>query len=103
MKTKEEFDEFSKWIDESEDVPAEVKGMQVDCKHIEGAEFLSLAWWAHKLEHHLILPAIMPLLMKINPEHWAITQAMMNMGESQHHWTNTNMGIKLSLVKAIER
>lgn len=62
-----------------------------------------LAWWSHKLDHCWILPAIMPLHTKIDSEHWALTQATTNMGEGQHHWTNTNTGTKLSLVEAIER
>ncbi|KAF8313350.1 hypothetical protein F5887DRAFT_1090268 [Amanita rubescens] len=82
IKTEKEFSEFSTWIG---DLPDEVQ-----------------AWWAHKLDHRWILPAIMPLRTKMNPADWTITQATTNMGESQHHWTNSNTGTKLSLVEAIE-
>ncbi|KAJ7711613.1 hypothetical protein B0H16DRAFT_1816530, partial [Mycena metata] len=40
-----------------------------------------------------IVPCLVKSQSRILPEHW----------EAQHHWTNTQTGIKLSLVEGIER
>ncbi|KAJ6568580.1 hypothetical protein B0H19DRAFT_1373187 [Mycena capillaripes] len=39
----------------------------------------------------------------MSAEGWDNTPATTNTGETQHHWTNSRTGIKLSLVEAIER
>jgi hypothetical protein len=61
-----------------------------------------LDWWAHKLQHIWILPAIMKSQSKITPEDWDISPATTNIGEAQHHWTNRQTGTRLSLREAIK-
>ncbi|KAJ7712276.1 hypothetical protein B0H16DRAFT_1342718, partial [Mycena metata] len=59
-------------------------------------------WWAHKEMSDWILPCLVKSQSRILPEHWDSTPATTNTGEAQHHWTNTQTGIKLSLVEGIE-
>ncbi|KAF8909313.1 hypothetical protein CPB84DRAFT_1703009 [Gymnopilus junonius] len=82
METKEEVDKFSEWI-KSLNIPK------------------VQAWWDHKVVNTWILPALIKCLSKINPDDWDITASTTNVGESQHHYTNINTGIKLSLLEAI--
>ncbi|KAJ7019061.1 hypothetical protein C8F04DRAFT_976187, partial [Mycena alexandri] len=59
-------------------------------------------WWAHKEMSDWIVPCLVKSQSRILPEHWDSTPATTNTGEAQHHWTNTQTGIKLSLVEGIE-
>jgi len=62
-----------------------------------------IAWWDHKVNNKWILPSLIKCLSKIDGKDWDLTQPTTNIGEAAHHWTNTNTGIGLSLVEAIER
>jgi len=37
----------------------------------------------------------------MDSDDWDLTPPTTNIGESQHHWTNINTGIQLSLLEAI--
>ncbi|KAF8961294.1 hypothetical protein BDZ97DRAFT_1760031 [Flammula alnicola] len=81
-RSQEEVDEFTKWIEE------------LGIKEVSD-------WWQHKLNNKWVLPSLIESLSKIAPDHWDITDSTTNLNESQHHYTNINAGIKLSLVEAI--
>ncbi|KAF8961308.1 hypothetical protein BDZ97DRAFT_1760046 [Flammula alnicola] len=81
-RSQEEVDEFMKWIEE------------LGIKEVSD-------WWQHKLNNKWVLPSLIEPLSKIAPDHWDITDSTTNLNESQHHYTNINAGIKLSLVEAI--
>ncbi|KAJ7204582.1 hypothetical protein C8J57DRAFT_382857 [Mycena rebaudengoi] len=59
-------------------------------------------WWAHKEMSDWILPCLVKSQSNIFPQDWDSTPATTNTGETQHHWTNSIIGIKLPLVEAIE-
>lgn len=60
-------------------------------------------WWDHKEMSDWIIPCLVRSQSNIRPEDWDSTPATTNTGETQHHWTNSMTGIKLTLVEAIER
>ncbi|KAF8966029.1 hypothetical protein BDZ97DRAFT_1917737 [Flammula alnicola] len=82
LKMQAEVDEFAAWI-------VSLKNLKVT------------AWWQHKIQNKWILPSIIKALSKIKPEDWDLTAASTNIGEGQHHWTNINTGIKLTLLEAV--
>ncbi|KAF7300794.1 hypothetical protein MKEN_01304900 [Mycena kentingensis (nom. inval.)] len=59
-------------------------------------------WWDHKAMSAWILPCLVRSLSPMSDIDWDSTPSTTNTGESQHHWTNTQTGTKLSLVEAIE-
>ena len=59
------------------------------------------AWWDHKTNNSWILPSLIKCLSKMDPDDWDLTPPTTNVGEAQHHWTNINTGIQLSLLEAI--
>jgi hypothetical protein len=59
------------------------------------------AWWDHKTNNSWILPSLVKCLSKMDSVDWDLTPPTTNVGESQHHWTNINTGIQLSLLEAI--
>ncbi|KJA15424.1 hypothetical protein HYPSUDRAFT_80527 [Hypholoma sublateritium FD-334 SS-4] len=58
-------------------------------------------WWDHKYSSKWIIPCILKSQSKINQEDFHRLPSTTNIGEGQHHWTNEQSGIKLSLVDAI--
>ncbi|KAJ6579367.1 hypothetical protein B0H10DRAFT_1746055, partial [Mycena sp. CBHHK59/15] len=59
-------------------------------------------WWDHKEMSAWIIPCLIKSQSRMSPEDWDRTPSTTNMGEAQHHWTNSLTGTKLSLVEAIE-
>ncbi|KAF9479178.1 hypothetical protein BDN70DRAFT_984560 [Pholiota conissans] len=82
LETKEEVDNFSAWV----------KGLKIPKVQ---------AWWDHKVNNSWILPSLIKCLSKMDSEDWDLTAPTTNVGESQHHWTNINTGVMLSLLEAI--
>ncbi|KAF8954362.1 hypothetical protein BDZ97DRAFT_1928449 [Flammula alnicola] len=83
MKSQEELDEFTTFV------------ASLAIKKIND-------WWSHKIGSSWIIPCILGSQSKILPEHWSTTPATTNVGESQHHWTNTLTGIGLPLLEGIQ-
>ncbi|KAJ7919744.1 hypothetical protein B0H13DRAFT_1868324 [Mycena leptocephala] len=91
----EKLDEFSEFV----------RGLGV--KKIQGAvpEISSLAsihlyfadCWDHKA-----MPCLIKSQSPMSAEDWDSTLSTTNTAEAQHHWTNRQTGVKLSLVEAIE-
>ncbi|KAF8150842.1 hypothetical protein B0H34DRAFT_801761 [Crassisporium funariophilum] len=82
LKSKQEVEEFSAWV----------KGLNIPKVQ---------AWWDHKVNNSWILPSLIKCLSKMNSNDWDLTPPTTNVGESQHHWTNINTGIMLSLLEAL--
>ncbi|KAF8994005.1 hypothetical protein BDQ17DRAFT_1431274 [Cyathus striatus] len=61
------------------------------------------AWWKHKHHSKWILPTIMESMSCMHLDDWRVTPFTTNAGEAQHHWTNSQTGIKLTLVDAINK
>ncbi|KAJ7799947.1 hypothetical protein B0H13DRAFT_2390684 [Mycena leptocephala] len=59
-------------------------------------------WWDHKAMSAWILPCLIKSQSPMSAEDWDSTPSTTNTGEAQHHWTNSQTGVKLSLVEAIE-
>ncbi|KAJ7806203.1 hypothetical protein B0H14DRAFT_2610615 [Mycena olivaceomarginata] len=65
-------------------------------------------WWAHKEMKECIIPRLVKSqsLVNLQPlipaDVWDSTPSTTNT-RSQHHWTNSFTGMKLSLVEAIEK
>ncbi|KAJ7741239.1 hypothetical protein B0H14DRAFT_2407376, partial [Mycena olivaceomarginata] len=59
-------------------------------------------WWDHKAMSPWILPCLIKSQSPMSPEDWDNTPSTTNTGEAQHHWTNHQIGVKQSLVEAIE-
>ncbi|KAJ6631823.1 hypothetical protein B0H10DRAFT_1937586 [Mycena sp. CBHHK59/15] len=59
-------------------------------------------WWDHKEMSDWIIPCLVKSQSLIPAEDWEATPATTNTGESQHAWTNSLTGIKLTPVEAIE-
>ncbi|KAF7353417.1 hypothetical protein MSAN_01530800 [Mycena sanguinolenta] len=59
-------------------------------------------WWDHKALSPWILRCLIKSKSPMSAEDWENTPDTTNMGEGQHHWTNSLTGTKLSLVEAIE-
>ncbi|KAJ7884105.1 hypothetical protein B0H14DRAFT_3744781 [Mycena olivaceomarginata] len=74
MKTEEDLAHFTSWID----------------------------WWTHELQYPWILPSLSKSRSRIDPADWDITDASTNLNEGQHHWTNQQTGVKLTILEAIE-
>ncbi|KAF9481142.1 hypothetical protein BDN70DRAFT_976125 [Pholiota conissans] len=82
LESEEQIQEFSTWI--------------------QGLEIPKVkAWWKHKTDNSWILSSLIKCRSNMNAEDWALTQASTNIGEGQHHFTNINTGVHLSLVEAI--
>ncbi|KAF8997219.1 hypothetical protein BDQ17DRAFT_1429244 [Cyathus striatus] len=60
-------------------------------------------WWQHKRKSKWILLTLLESLSLMHSDDWKIMPLTTNSGEGQHHWTNKQMGIKLSLMEAIKR
>ncbi|KAF7324986.1 hypothetical protein MKEN_00541000 [Mycena kentingensis (nom. inval.)] len=58
-------------------------------------------WWDHKDLSVWILACLVPALSPLSENDWRSTPHTTNTGEAQHHWTNSQTGIKLTLVDAI--
>jgi len=102
LETKEEVDEFAAWV-KSLDNP-KVQGLFIIFAFSSTCQVLNLvflAWWDHKVNNSWILPSLIKCLSKMDPTDWDLTPPTTNVGESQHHWTNINTGIQLSLLEAI--
>ncbi|KAJ7834662.1 hypothetical protein B0H14DRAFT_3461963 [Mycena olivaceomarginata] len=74
MKTEDDLAQFTSWID----------------------------WWIHKLQYPWILPSLIKSRSRIDPADWDIFDASTNLNEGQHHWTNQQTGVKLTILEAIE-
>ncbi|KAF8986525.1 hypothetical protein BDQ17DRAFT_1548458 [Cyathus striatus] len=61
------------------------------------------AWWKHKCHSKWILPTIMESMSRMHPDDWRVASSTTNVGEAQHHWTNLQTGVKLTLVDAIKK
>ncbi|KAJ7782200.1 hypothetical protein B0H14DRAFT_3585415 [Mycena olivaceomarginata] len=59
-------------------------------------------WWTHELQYPWILPSLSKSRSRIDPADWDITDASTNLNEGQHHWTNQQTGVKLTILEAIE-
>ncbi|KAJ7847583.1 hypothetical protein B0H14DRAFT_3138465 [Mycena olivaceomarginata] len=59
-------------------------------------------WWDHKAMSPWSLPCLIKSQSPMSPEDWDNTPSTTNTGEAQHHWTNHQIGVKQSLVEAIE-
>ncbi|KAJ7144653.1 hypothetical protein C8R44DRAFT_974048 [Mycena epipterygia] len=59
-------------------------------------------WWAHKKMNDWVIPCLVKSQSNILPVHWDTTPATTNTGEAQHHWTNSVIGIKKTIVEGIE-
>ncbi|KAJ6549308.1 hypothetical protein DFH09DRAFT_1502776 [Mycena vulgaris] len=59
-------------------------------------------WWSHKEMSDWIIPCLVKSQSLIPADDWEATPATTNTGESQHAWTNSLTGIKLTPVEAIE-
>lgn len=62
---------------------------------------LFIDWWDHKYSSKWIIPCILTSQSKIDQEYLHKLPSTTNIGEGQHHWTNEQSGIKLTLVDAI--
>jgi len=102
LETKEDVDEFSAWV-KSLDTP-KIQGSFIKFA-FSSDECLTwlffIAWWDHKVNNSWILPSLIKCLSKMDPTDWDLTPPTTNVGESQHHWTNINTGIQLTLLEAI--
>ncbi|KAJ7705076.1 hypothetical protein B0H16DRAFT_1482466 [Mycena metata] len=61
------------------------------------------AWWKHKEMHEWIIPCIVKSQSRLSADVWDSTPSTTNTNEAQHHWTNTQTGIRLPPVEALER
>ncbi|KAF7314802.1 hypothetical protein MKEN_00954600 [Mycena kentingensis (nom. inval.)] len=59
-------------------------------------------WFDHKDLNAWTLRCLCKGRSQLTAEQWDSTPSTTNTGEAQHHWTNTQTGIKLPLVEAIE-
>ncbi|KAJ7475308.1 hypothetical protein B0H11DRAFT_1727892 [Mycena galericulata] len=59
-------------------------------------------WWKHKLQYPWIIPSLIKSLSRITPEDWDITDSTTNLNEGQHHWTNQQTGVNLTLLESVE-
>ncbi|KAJ6587751.1 hypothetical protein B0H10DRAFT_1954453 [Mycena sp. CBHHK59/15] len=59
-------------------------------------------WWAHKEINEWIIPCLVKSQSRIPADVWDSTPSTTNTNEAQHHWTNSQTGIKLTCVEAIE-
>ncbi|KAJ7025077.1 hypothetical protein C8F04DRAFT_1301207, partial [Mycena alexandri] len=59
-------------------------------------------WWKHKEMHEWIIPCIVKSQSRIPPDVWDSTPSTTNTNEAQHQWTNTQTGIRLPPVEALE-
>ncbi|KAJ6531494.1 hypothetical protein DFH09DRAFT_1409252 [Mycena vulgaris] len=62
----------------------------------------STYWWKHKEMHDYIIPCLVKSQSHISAEVWDSTPSTTNTSEAQHHWTNSQMGIKLTPVEMLE-
>ncbi|KAJ7435706.1 hypothetical protein B0H11DRAFT_2366612 [Mycena galericulata] len=49
-----------------------------------------------------IIPSLIKSLSRITPEDWDITDSTTNLNEGQHHWTNQQTGVNLTLLESVE-
>ncbi|KAJ7745834.1 hypothetical protein DFH07DRAFT_977183, partial [Mycena maculata] len=83
MKTEEDVAKFTEWISR-----LQIKKVQY-C-------------WKHKLQYSWIIPSLIKSRSRITPSDWDITDATTNLNEGQHHWTNQQTGVQLTLLESIE-
>ncbi|KAJ7434188.1 hypothetical protein B0H11DRAFT_1938859 [Mycena galericulata] len=62
-----------------------------------------LDWWKHKEMHEWIIPCLVKSQSLIPADVWDSTPSTTNTNEAQHHWTNSQTGIKLTPVETVER
>ncbi|KAJ7476393.1 hypothetical protein B0H11DRAFT_1810084 [Mycena galericulata] len=60
-------------------------------------------WWKHKEMHEWIIPCLVKSQSLIPADVWDSTPSTTNTNEAQHHWTNSQTGIKLTPVETVER
>ncbi|KAJ7354243.1 hypothetical protein DFH08DRAFT_955640 [Mycena albidolilacea] len=82
MKTDEELEEFTAWIG------------SLNIKKVQD-------WWKHKLRDPWIPPSLIKSRSRIHAADWDITDASTSLNEGQHHWTNQQTGVKLTILEAI--
>ncbi|KAJ7802256.1 hypothetical protein B0H14DRAFT_2185786, partial [Mycena olivaceomarginata] len=83
MKTEDDLAQFTSWIG------------TLNIKKVRD-------WWIHKLQYPWILPSLIKSRSRIDPADWDIFDASTNLNEGQHHWTNQQTGVKLTILEAIE-
>jgi len=93
-------EEFKEWIKGLKNLKVQGTFYIFRCFLVSNLQLI--AWWDHKVNNKWILPSLIKCLSKIDGKDWDLTQPTTNIGEVAHHWTNTNTGIGLSLVEAIE-
>ncbi|KAJ7026425.1 hypothetical protein C8F04DRAFT_109239 [Mycena alexandri] len=59
-------------------------------------------WWRHKEMHEWIIPCLVKSQSPLSADVWDSTPSTTNTNEAQHAWTNTQTGIKLTLVEGLE-
>ncbi|KAJ7861941.1 hypothetical protein B0H13DRAFT_1528962, partial [Mycena leptocephala] len=59
-------------------------------------------WWRHKEINPWIIPCLVKSQSLIPANVWDSTPSTTNTNEAQHHWTNSQTGIKLTPVEAVE-
>lgn len=104
LKSKGEVDTFGSWIKGLKN--PKVQGMSpIDmlCVYLDLLYIFlrAIAWWDHKVNNTWILPSLVKCLSKMDSGDWDRTPPTTNIGEAQHHWTNINTGVSLSLLEAI--
>ncbi|KAJ7702554.1 hypothetical protein B0H14DRAFT_2291350, partial [Mycena olivaceomarginata] len=82
MKTEEDLAHFTSWI------------RTLNIKKVRD-------WWTHKIQYPWILPSLIKSRSRIDPADWDLTDASTNLNEGQHHWTNQQTGVKLTILEAI--
>ena len=102
LETKEHVDEFSAWVKNLNNPKIQGLFIKFAFSSDECLNWLIfIAWWDHKVNNSWILPSLIKCLSKMDPTDWDLTPPTTNVGESQHHWTNINTGIQLTLLEAI--
>ncbi|KAJ7465327.1 hypothetical protein B0H11DRAFT_2307912 [Mycena galericulata] len=59
-------------------------------------------WWKHKEIHDWIIPCLIKSQSRLSADEWDATPSTTNTNEAQHHWTNSQTGIQLTPVEALE-
>ncbi|KAJ7301875.1 hypothetical protein DFH08DRAFT_992172 [Mycena albidolilacea] len=83
LKTEEDLADFTSWIS------------TLGIKKVQD-------WWKHKLQYPWILPSLIKSRSRIHSADWDITDSSTNLNDGQHHWTNQQTGVKLTILEAIE-
>ncbi|KAJ7029437.1 hypothetical protein C8F04DRAFT_962809, partial [Mycena alexandri] len=89
--SKESLNKFSTFVD------------TLGIKKIHGNLFNhAMDWWRHKEMHEWIIPCLVKSQSPLSADVWDSTPSTTNTNEAQHAWTNTQTGIKLTLVEGLE-